>query len=261
MSDEKKVDPTLVVIGKTGVGKSSFLNVLCGLDPDKGHFKVSDSLESCTTKVGVLQANWLGDESERIYVVDTPGTADTEGRDQQLMEEVVKFLRKLGDGVNAFVILFNGCSPRFDKHVQELLHMVEFMLTKDFWKWGVIAMTHCDPGAETIWKKKVDNWQGAELQKRLKSDFGVACEIPVIHTSIHDPKTYDKLKPHVQAKPFQCDSIRNVKEFFDQNPGASYQDAIAQVEGLQEIINSLNERIKDLQRQLDEASRPLCTLL
>jgi predicted GTPase len=82
--------PIILIIGYTGSGKSSILNSLCGV---KNFFKVGESLESETEETIVQNLKWKNSKKEFIGI-DTPGIADSKGRDSQHISEMVEELKK-----------------------------------------------------------------------------------------------------------------------------------------------------------------------
>ena len=58
----------IVIVGSTGVGKSSLANVLLGCDPnDKdgcGNFEVCHDMDSCTKETSFGVGRWLGQAAE-----------------------------------------------------------------------------------------------------------------------------------------------------------------------------------------------------
>ena len=69
---------TMIVIGPTGVGKSTFCNVITGRDPtDNSVFPVSDSGESVTNKTSGEEIEWRGSGGFPVTLIDTPGLSDS----------------------------------------------------------------------------------------------------------------------------------------------------------------------------------------
>ena len=71
---EDLVEPRLVILGSTGVGKSSLANVLIGEKPncDTCTFPVCSGGDSCTKETSYAVGNWL-ENGTKFTVIDTPG--------------------------------------------------------------------------------------------------------------------------------------------------------------------------------------------
>ncbi len=77
------------MIGSTGTGKSSLLNTMSG---NKNEFKVSASNQSVTSMTTIKNLFWRGSYREVIFI-DTPGLADTQGRDTKHIAEMVATIK------------------------------------------------------------------------------------------------------------------------------------------------------------------------
>ncbi|KIM49736.1 hypothetical protein M413DRAFT_115381 [Hebeloma cylindrosporum] len=80
----KEEDVVIAVIGLTGSGKSTFINVATGLDVGVGH-----DLISCTSEVGVIKMSFPG---YNIFFVDTPGFNHTYKSDDDILKMISNWL-------------------------------------------------------------------------------------------------------------------------------------------------------------------------
>ena len=88
-----------VLFGETGHGKSTLGNAVLG----KELFKANDSLQSVTKEI--YGCNGEG-RSQDIYIIDTPGINDSEGKDNEYLKKMAIYLKKRND-IKGIVVVLN----------------------------------------------------------------------------------------------------------------------------------------------------------
>jgi tRNA U34 5-carboxymethylaminomethyl modifying GTPase MnmE/TrmE len=112
----------MVVLGNTGVGKSSLLNMLGGKDDA---FEVGDNTESVTQYSNSKVLRFMGKESNILLrLIDTQGLSDTGGdtTDMVHIKNMVDTIRKL-ESIDLFLICLDGTNPRFTSYVQDTISL------------------------------------------------------------------------------------------------------------------------------------------
>ena len=89
----------LVLFGETGHGKSTLGNAILG----KEVFKANDNIQSVTKEV--FGCKGIG-KSKDIFVIDTPGINDSDGKDNEYLKKVATYLKKRKD-IKGIVIVLN----------------------------------------------------------------------------------------------------------------------------------------------------------
>ena len=148
----------LLVIGKTGTGKSSLCNVLTGNLPNAKAFPVSGKATTCTEETTFADADFCGVPSKPISIVDTIGFDDpTKDHDAKIIADLVLQLQQNCDYVNTFVMAVNGQNPRLDGSLLQMIKIFEKMFTSKFWDQVVVVFTRLHMDKPSIERRLEEN--------------------------------------------------------------------------------------------------------
>ncbi|GLJ16888.1 hypothetical protein SUGI_0291350 [Cryptomeria japonica] len=127
------MDPTtLVLIGRTGNGKSSTANSILG----RNEF----ASESSTTCCQLGQCEWK--DGRTINVVDTPGLFDRNAS-KFTDREIVKCIQLARDGVHAFILVLS-IKNRFTEEEADILDILQMLFGPKSINYMIIVFTGAD---------------------------------------------------------------------------------------------------------------------
>ena len=132
----------LLVIGKTGTGKSSLCNRIAGHEANASIFPVSAAATSCTQTTKFGNVKFGGDKERLVSLIDTIGFDDPDNdTDVKIISELVDKLKNNCDHVNMFAIAVNGQAPRLDGALVAMIRIFEEMFGEEFWTQCVLIFT------------------------------------------------------------------------------------------------------------------------
>ena len=144
---------SIVLIGETGVGKSTLGNEILGLS--ENGFVTGNSLDAITQKCTYKSGLYLGKEAPLVNVVDTQGYNDPKNNDKKNAEQMIKVIKDLKK-VKAFFLIFNGDIIRWNEATWSILNLFNNMFP-NFWENLIII---------------VNFWRTDEYSKKIRSKTG-----------------------------------------------------------------------------------------
>jgi len=226
--------PRIVVLGATGVGKSSLANVLLGRDKNydgrlfgNGCFMVSTGLDSITRDTCADQGYWLGDNNTQkmFTVIDTPGFGDSLVEEEKTIENLVTTLRDEIKQVHVFVIAFKQNDNRMTNSLRSMISLFEKMFGKHFWDNAILEATHWNHGEDAVRIRgesrppMTQQYWSNEFNRILKAEYSLDQNLQTvfIDTFYHEDSEYEievfnnntKLlwEYALSREPFECKDI------------------------------------------------------
>jgi len=167
----------LLLLGKTGVGKSSLCNVISGRQFDDDEFPTSAGAESCTQKTMLKNVFFEGKQSNPISLIDTIGFDDPSNDvDADIIADLVDKLRNKVDYLNTIIIAVNGQNVRIDGALLGMLRIFEGMFGGNIWKHAVLVFTFLPRDEKSVKKrerirKKSDDKFAQDFLEKLQSEI------------------------------------------------------------------------------------------
>ncbi|XP_057817546.1 immune-associated nucleotide-binding protein 9 [Cryptomeria japonica] len=283
---------TLVLIGRTGNGKSSTANSILG----RNAFKAKGGQQSVTELCQQGERKWK--EGRTINVIDTPGLFDTK-RDRRFVEtEIVRCIDLARDGVHAFILVLS-IQNRFTEEELNAFEKFQFLFGPKVLDYMTIVFTRGDEleadclTLEDYLESSVKKLMGrcenrvVVFDNRTKSETKRECQVTklleTVDKSIADNggrpysnELFEKAKELCRttsqlfsikgvdyAKTPECqEQVKLLNEMFARKIEESKIEMLTTTKGLQEQLKSMQaqkdtfyEEICSVKKELNEARK------
>ena len=188
-----------IVLGETGVGKSSFINGIT----NSNNCKVGDEGKACTIKFKISKTHY---NSSQYCFIDTPGLNDAKG-DEKNINEIKNGLSDYPK-FRSIIILLTFQNTRLSATIiNNLKIFMNCFPTKKFWKHVFIVRTHAIKEARDFNEAK-ENLKGEIVKSINDYDDFKDFKNFIINKGIELPKEIDE---------YYVDNAKGAKNNFEYN--------------------------------------------